>query len=123
MGYVKNEGKTTGFASPAQGYEDTTIDLNEILIQNPSSTYLFRLESGEMAGLGLPKGSILIVDRSKNPNFNQFVILRHEGQFLCRLMVKQNGNTVFTNGFSEIIPVANETEIVGAVTASIQVYQ
>jgi hypothetical protein len=26
--------KTTGFASPAQGYEDTAIDLNRLLIRN-----------------------------------------------------------------------------------------
>jgi hypothetical protein len=29
------EMKTTGFASPAQGYEEQTIDLNRLLIRNP----------------------------------------------------------------------------------------
>jgi hypothetical protein len=33
-------GKTTGFASPAQGYEETPIDLNRLLITNPPR-YLF----------------------------------------------------------------------------------
>ena len=98
------------------------IDLNELLVQNPSATYFFRLESEDMAELGLPKGALLVVDRSKKPAFNQFAIIRHEGQFLCRLMVKHNRQTVFTNGVTEITPVADETEIVGAVTASIQVY-
>jgi len=122
MAYGIKTGKTTGFASPAQGYEDNMIDLNELLIKNPSSTYLFRLESSDMSDLGLPKGALLVVDRSKKPVFNQFALIRHEGQFLCRLMVKHNQQAVFTNGVNEIYPTADETEIVGAVTASIKEY-
>jgi len=122
MAYGVTGGKTTGFASPAQGYEETNIDLNAFLIQNPSATYLFKLDSSDMADLGLPKGALLIVDRSKKPRFNQLAIIRHEGQFLCRLMVNRNRQKAFTNGVSEIIPISDETEIVGAVTASIQVY-
>jgi hypothetical protein len=30
--------KTSGFASPAQGYEDSAIDLNGLLIRNPPAT-------------------------------------------------------------------------------------
>jgi DNA polymerase V len=122
MVYGTAGGKVTGFASPAQGYEDATIDLNSLLIKNPPATYLYRLESGDMAGLGLPRGAILTVDRSRTPIFNQFALIRHEGHFLCRLMVNRRGCTVFTNGLSEIMPIVDETEIVGTVTACIQVY-
>ena len=120
MAHGIKTGKTTGFASPAQGYEETNIDLNEILIKNPSSTYLFRLESSDMESLGLSKGALLVVDRSKNPVINKLAIIRHEGHFLCRLMANRNGITVFTNGVSEIIPIADETEIVGTVTSFIK---
>jgi DNA polymerase V len=122
MAHGINGVKTTGFASPSQGYEETNIDLNEILIKNPSSTYLFKLDSEDMSDLGLPKGALLVVDRSKTPVFNQFALIKHEGQFLCRLMVKHNKQNIFTNGVSEITPIADETEIVGAVTASIKEY-
>jgi len=114
--------KTTGFASPAQGYEEQGIDLNRLLIHNPPATYFLRLETGEMAALGLPRGSLLIVDRSKDPSPNQYVLLRHEGQFLCRLLAVQNGRPYFTNGTTDIHPIPDETEIIGTVTASIQDY-
>jgi DNA polymerase V len=114
--------KTAGFASPAQGYEEEGIDLNRLLIRNPPATIYVRLESGDMESLGLAKGAVLIVDRSIVPAGNSLVMLRHEGQFLCRLMVKRNGRTVFTNGTSEISPVVDETEIIGVITASIKVY-
>ena len=115
-------GKTSGFASPAQGYEDTTIDLNRLLVRNPPATYFFRLESGDMAELGLPRGALLVVDRSKAPVLNSILLIQHEGQFLCRLMADRKGAAVFTNGVSDILPIINETEIIGTVTACIQIY-
>ena len=114
--------KTTGFASPAQGYEKTNIDLNELLIQNPSSTYLFRLDSSDMSELGLPKGALLVVDKSKIAVPGDLVLLVHEGRFLCRLLFPKNGVKVFTDGNNDITPIADDTEIIGVVTASIQEY-
>lgn len=122
MAYGIKAGKTTGFASPSQGYEDTNIDLNELLVKNPSSTYLFRLDSSDLAELGLPKGTLLVVDKSKNAVPGDLVILSHEGTFLCRLLFTKNGVKVFTDGKTEIVPVSDDTSIVGVVTSSIQEY-
>jgi len=115
-------GKTTGFASPAQGYEEHTIDLNSLLVHNAPATYFFRLDSSDMEQLGLQRGSLLVVDRSKDPAPNSIVLIRHEGQFFCRLIARRNSRTVFTNGMTDIIPIADETEIIGIVTASIMEY-
>jgi hypothetical protein len=35
-----------------------------------------------MAGMGLPRVALLVVDRSRKPAFNQFALIRHEGRFL-----------------------------------------
>jgi len=114
--------KTTGFASPAQGYEAQSIDLNSLLIHNPPATYFFRLNSSEMSSLGLQNGALLVVDCSKTAVPNNFVLLRHEGNFYCRLMIKEQGRVVFTNGTETINPVSGETEIIGVITANIQTY-
>ena len=118
---TRGEIKATGFASPAMGYEADGIDLNRLLIQNPPATFFARLDSGDMAGLGLPRGALLIVDRSKEPGPGAFALIRQEGQFLCRLMLIEKGRAIFTNGISDIIP-DGETEIVGTVTASVKTY-
>jgi len=112
--------KTTGFASPAQGYEEEGIDLNRLLIHNPSATYFGRLETNSMEALGLPQGSLLIVDRSINPCPYSFVLIRHEGEFLCRQLLKYEGKTVFTDGKTCILPTTGETEIMGVITAFIK---
>jgi DNA polymerase V len=111
--------KTSGFASPAQGYEETAIDLNTLLVKNPAATYLFRLKSDELAPLGVPKGATLIVDRSQPALLHRLAVIQHEGEFLCRLLTEENGKPLFTNGMTNIIPVPNETQIIGTVTAYI----
>ena len=116
-------GKASGFASPALGYEDRGIDLNSLLVKQPAATYFFRLDSRDMEELGLARGALLVVDRSKIPVLNDLVLLRHEGQFLCRLLVQYNGCRAFTNGIGYIPTIADDTEIIGVVTASIQVYE
>jgi len=118
---MRNE-KTTGFASPAQGYEDSAIDLNNLLVKRPAATFFFRLENGDLWELGLQKGALLVVDRSKNAAPNDFVLIAHEGRFLCRLLAMREGVKVFTDGKSEITPIADDTAIIGVVTAAIQVY-
>jgi len=114
--------KVTGFASPAQGYEEAGIDLNTLLIKHPSATRLYQLDSSDMELLGLPYGTLLVVDRSIKPNFGQFAMLRHEGMVLCRRMEKRNQQIVFTNGNTDIRPIPDETEVIGAVTSYIQIY-
>jgi DNA polymerase V len=114
--------KTTGFASPSQGYEAKSIDFNRLLIQNPASTFIFRLETGDLAAYGVASGSWLIVDRSLDPAPNSLVIIRHEGHFYCRFMVENNGKTEFTSGNETIRPTADDTAIIGVVTTAITAF-
>jgi len=116
------ETRTTGFASPAQGYEVQAIDLNKLLITNPPATFFFRLNSSEMAEFGLQKGALLVVDRSKTAIPDSFILIRHEGQFFCRQMIKDKGRVKFTNGAETITPAPGETEIIGVITANIKTY-
>jgi len=115
--------KVTGFASPAQGYEHQTIDLNAIMILHPAATFLFRLESGDMAGLGIQRGSLLVVDRSRDAEIGDYVLLVHNDRFYCRHLELHNGVKTLTNGQEEIIPIGGETTILGVVTSAVQVFR
>jgi hypothetical protein len=75
-----------------------------------------------MGELGLAKGALLVVDRAKNPAPDDFVLLAHEGRFLCRLLVLHDGVKVFTDGKNFIRPIAEDTLVIGVVTAAIQVF-
>jgi DNA polymerase V len=53
-----------GFPSPADDFLDDALDLNDYLIKNPASTFMYRAEGDSMLMAGIRSGDILIVDRS-----------------------------------------------------------
>lgn len=72
----------TGFPSPAQGYEDAVIDLNELLVKHPAATVFMRMESSRYVKAGIFPGDLLVVDRSLNPEHAAVVVRECEGQFV-----------------------------------------
>jgi len=71
---------TAGFPSPAQGYEDEPLDLNELLIRHPAATFFFRVRGDALAREGIRDGSILVVDRSITPRPDRLVIADWNGE-------------------------------------------
>jgi DNA polymerase V len=118
---VAGEVQATGMASPAQGYEAKTLDFNRLLVKNPAATFVLRMESDEMAGMGIPAGSMLVVDRSLEPQSGAFVVLAYGGRFLCRKMRREGQKTVFSNGRRELAlsSGSGEFELFGTVRAAI----
>jgi hypothetical protein len=66
---------SAGFPSPADGYQEGRLDLNEHLIANRSSTFLIRAVGDSMRGAGILDGDLLVVDRSLQPRSGDIVIL------------------------------------------------
>ena len=53
-----------GFPSPAGDYLETPLDLNELIISRPASTFFIRTRGESMVGAGIQDGDLLVVDRS-----------------------------------------------------------
>ena len=53
-----------GFPSPAQDYEEETLDINQYLIRNAPATFFVTVEGDSMINAGIHAGDILVVDRS-----------------------------------------------------------
>ncbi|MDR2509585.1 MAG: hypothetical protein LBC77_02955 [Spirochaetaceae bacterium] len=112
--------KATGFASPSQGYEADGLDFNRILIKNPPATFIMRMGGTDMAELGISGGSILVVDRSRKPRTGDYVILVHDGSFLCRAVRFLPDKAVFASGTGEFSLELTEVDIFGVVSAIIR---
>jgi len=83
---------TTGFPSPAQGYEEKPIDLNCLLIKNPASTFIMKYEGDSQSPDGIFRGDYLVVDCSVKPVDGALVVIRHESDFICvRLQLSRSG--------------------------------
>jgi DNA polymerase V len=79
---------SAGFPSPADDYIDRRLDLNELLIANPSATFFVRAAGDSMTGAGITHGDILIVDRSLTATSGKIVIAVIDGELTVKRLVQ-----------------------------------
>ena len=87
MPYFEN-GVSAGFPSPAEDHIHSKIDLNNLLIENPSATYYVRVNGDSMLGVGILSGDLLIVDRSIEVTNNCIVVAHLDGEFTVKRIKK-----------------------------------
>ena len=113
-----------GFPSPAEDFEVNRLDLTQILIQHPQSTYFWRARGTSMRDKGIDDGDLLVVDRAVRPQHGHIVVATVDGDFtvkelhlrLGRMRLKAANPT-----FPDITPKDEQAiEIWGVVTSSIK---
>lgn len=75
-----------GFPSPAGDYVEKTLDLNELCVKHPASTYFVRAEGCSMTDRGIFPGNVLVVDRSLEPRHGDVVIAAVDGEFTVKTL-------------------------------------
>lgn len=68
-----------GFPNPAADTRLHGLDLNQLLILHPSSTFLFRIRGEQGIMQGIFDGDIAVVDRLAIPH-SSALVLWHDGQ-------------------------------------------
>lgn len=115
---------TSGFPSPAQGYEEKALDFNSLIIKNPSSTFTLRYKGKSLEDFNVMNNDLLIVDCSKKPSLNSLIIVRTIDGFECHPIISIKNDSeqkVFIyrdNNLKEQICC----EIFGVVSAVLRVY-
>jgi len=108
-----------GFPSPAQDYVEQRIDLNELIIQHPSSTYFVKAAGDSMTDAGIGDGDLLVVDSSRTAEHGDIVIAAVEGEFTVkRLQLRPRVQlNPMNSAWSPIVIGSEETlDIFGVVT-------
>lgn len=76
-----------GFPSPAEDFQDDSVDLNDLLIRNAPATFLYRAEGWSMILAGIRDGDILVVDRSVDVKDGDIVLAVWDGnQPSCKVL-------------------------------------
>ena len=75
----------SGFQSPAAEYRQLTLDLDELLIEHPTATFIGQAKGDSMTGVGIFDGDLLIVDRAANASSLDVVVANLNGSFVCKL--------------------------------------
>ncbi|HGK4779307.1 translesion error-prone DNA polymerase V autoproteolytic subunit [Enterobacter cloacae] len=108
-----------GFPSPAADYVEQRIDLNELLVSHPSSTYFVKAAGDSMIEAGISDGDLLVVDSSRTAEHGDIVIAAVEGEFTVKRL--QLRPTVQLNpmnsAYSPIVVGSEDTlDVFGVVT-------
>jgi DNA polymerase V len=77
-----------GFPSPADDYMEMTLDLNEKLIRNPSSTFFAQISGSSMINAGIGDGDIVIIDKSLQPKDDSVLVCIIDGEFTLKRFKK-----------------------------------
>jgi DNA polymerase V len=113
-----------GFPSPAADYPAIGLDLNQLLIPRPSSTFVLRVAGESMLGAGIHDGDLILVDRSIEARPGHAVVASLAGEFVLKRL-RSRGGRLFLDSEnpafrSLVLPGEGDFAIWGVVTASIR---
>lgn len=83
-----------GFASPAENYIQNKLSLDELLVNNPNTTYFVRVSGESMKDLNILDGDLLIVDASLTPKNKSIVIASINNELLVKQYLNKSGKII-----------------------------
>ena len=117
---VAGDAVAAGFPSPAQDYFDGSLDLNDHLIRDKTSTFIVRVSGESMVGAGISDGDELVVDRSITPTHGSVVIAILDGELTVKRLELRPGGVVLRAENSEyppiLVPELSDLQVWGVVT-------
>lgn len=114
-----------GFPAPGDDMVERPLDLNDLLIDNPTATFFVRVAGDSMEGARIFDGDILVVDRSVEPKSGHIVVAAVYGELVVKRLGKHHGQLALLSAQEGYEPIViNDTEgcfIWGVVTGSARV--
>lgn len=113
-----------GFPSPADDFIEEMIDLNQVLVQNPTATFLWRVVGDCMIDVKIFPGDVVVVDRSLQPKHRSIVLATIDGEPTLKRLNRRGGKMVLHNENAKLpaytVGDGTEVSIWGIVTATIR---
>lgn len=78
-----------GFVSTFLDSHGTNLDLNDLCVKHPASTFFVKVDGFSMINAGITDGDMLVVDRSLIPSNNSIVVALYNGGFTVKKLLKQ----------------------------------
>ena len=85
-----------GFPNPGDDRSHGGLDLNQLLVARPTSTFVFQIDGGEWESWGIFSGDMAIVDRAPDPRRADLIIWWRGSEFaISRYSTLPRGATVW----------------------------
>lgn len=85
--------RTTGFGSPARAYSSRRLDTNELIVNDPYTTYYFRWDDDNI--YDIQRGDILVVDRGVYPKPDDLVVCIVKERLTCNIYSQIDPNNLW----------------------------
>lgn len=79
-----SSGISAGFPSPADDFLDLNIDLNRLIVKNPSTTFYGKVRGETMRDAGIHDGDLLVIDKSLEPRDGKIAVCFVDGEFTVK---------------------------------------
>lgn len=83
-----------GFPSPADDTVERKLDLNDLIVKHPSSTFFVKVTGDSMVGAGIQEEDILVVDRALNARNGSIILAILNGEFTVKKFMKSSTGIV-----------------------------
>jgi DNA polymerase V len=115
-----------GFPSPGDDLVEQPLDLNDLMIDNPTSTFFVRVQGDSMEGARIFDGDVLVVDRSVQAREGMIVVAAVYGELVVKRLQKTSTGLALISENVDYAPILiDDTEgvyIWGVATGSARVF-
>jgi DNA polymerase V len=115
-----------GFPAPGDDQVENVLDINDLVVKNPASTFFVRVEGDSMEGAGIWSGDVLVIDRSKDPKDGVIVVAAVNGELVVKRLSLRNGTQVLLSENPNYAPIiigeGEECFIWGVVVGSVRTF-
>jgi len=94
-----------GFPAPGDDQVEKILDINDLVVQNPASTFFVRVEGDSMEGVGIFSGDVLVVDRSIDAKDGKIVVAAVNGEMVVKRLAKLEGRQVLMSENDHYSPI------------------
>jgi DNA polymerase V len=86
-----SEQARAGFPSPGEDYRARALNLNDLVVPHPASTFFMRISGDSMIGICLYPGDIIVVDRAITAVHKKIVVARLGTSLVLKRLHMQQG--------------------------------
>lgn len=115
-----------GFPAPGDDQIEKMLDINDLVVENPASTFYVRVSGDSMEGAGIFSNDVLVVDRSIEPKNGSIVVAAVFGELVVKFLEKNGSGTKLvsaTEGYAPIdVAEHDDCYVWGCVVGSVRVF-
>lgn len=94
-----------GFPAPGDDMVERPLDLNDLLVENPTATFFVRVSGDSMEGARIFDGDILVIDRAIEPKPGLIVVAAVYGELVVKRLAKTASGVALVSENDDYAPI------------------